>query len=102
MRARITELYQEYLGMTLDKSAAASLVLADLLASDVGGKSLTVNEAATRLSLCRKSVYDMCESGRIRHFKVGRAIRISLEEIERLESNCPRYKPNPLIRDHLS
>jgi len=96
MNAEIKALFAEYLLEAKDPVAAAVLTLAERLGqptpepiivepSDEG--SLTVKEAASRLRLSSKKVYRMCLAGELRCFRAGRAIRISLDEIERFEQN---------------
>jgi excisionase family DNA binding protein len=46
-----------------------------------------VKDAAVRLNLSSKKVYRMCLAGELRCFRAGRAIRISLDEIERFEQS---------------
>lgn len=96
MNATIVALFTDYLNLTSgDHAAAASLVLADALTSKKPEpiivepedcRSCTVKEAARRLNLSSKKVYQMCIAGHLRCFKAGRAIRIPIEEIERFET----------------
>ena len=44
--------------------------------------SYSVNEVAERNSLCRQSIYNEINAGRLRSFKVGKSRRIS-DEAER-------------------
>jgi excisionase family DNA binding protein len=93
MNVAVNILYAEYLDHTGgDKAAAASLTLAAVMA-ETGGKTppsmaLTVAEAARRLNVTRQTVYQMCQSGRLRSFRpgTGRALRIPLEAIEHCEN----------------
>jgi len=90
-------IYREYLDKTGNDAVAASLALADALQSTLDAKTpeatpqattmLTVNEAAERLHLCSAKVYGMCRAGELPNVKVGRVIRIPMEEIERFEAN---------------
>lgn len=103
MNATIVALFTDYLSLTGgDHAAAASLVLADALTSMTPEpvviepedcQSYTVKDAARRLNLSSKKVYQMCIAGELRCFKAGRAIRISTEEIERWETNRPPHGP---------
>jgi excisionase family DNA binding protein len=96
VNAAIVALFSEYLNVTGgDHAAAASLVLADALIAKTPEpvivepedcRSYTVKDAARRLNLSSKKVYQMCIAGELRCFKAGRAIRISTEEIERFET----------------
>ena len=98
MNNQIVSQYNEYLKLTGgDKAAAASLTLAAVMLDhhpatpgqsppDDSG-SLTVKDAAVRLNLSSKKVYRMCLAGELRCFRAGRAIRVSIDEIERFEQN---------------
>jgi len=39
-------------------------------------RSLTVKEVAARLCVCTATIYRLCTSGELRHFRVGASIRI--------------------------
>lgn len=102
MNAEIKTLFEQYLLVAQNREAAAVLTLADVLSkptpepiiiepSDDG--SLTVKEAASRLNLSSKKVYQMCLAGQLACFRAGRAIRIRLEEIERFEADCQAQPP---------
>ena len=88
MNAVVNALYAEYLEHTGgDKAAAASLTLAAVLTENgtplpPAGQSLTVKEAAAQLHVSVSCIYELCESGRLSSFKVGRVLRIHPEAIE--------------------
>jgi excisionase family DNA binding protein len=90
VNAAVNTLYAEYLEHTGgDKAAAASLALADLMQRtlDAGtppptGQSLTVKEAAVSLHVSPSCIYELCESGKLSSFKVGRVLRIHPEAID--------------------
>ena len=46
-------------------------------------KSYSVNEVAQRNGLCRQSIYNEINAGRLRSFKVGKSRRISSEAEEK-------------------
>jgi excisionase family DNA binding protein len=105
MNAAVNILYAEYLEHTGgDKAAAASLTLAATMA-ETGGKTpptaLTVAEAAHRLGVSRQTVYQMCQSGRLRSFRpgTGRSLRIPLEAIEQCENKSGVREPAPRFPD---
>ena len=53
---------------------------------------LTPREAAGRLRVARKFVYGLCAAGLLRHFRVGRGLRIpagALDEYIARQSNVP-------------
>lgn len=98
MNNEVVSQYNEYLKLTGgDKAAAASLTLAAVMLDHqpaTPGKSppddsgsLTVKDASVRLNLSSKKVYRMCLAGELRCFRAGRAIRVSIDEIERFEQN---------------
>ena len=87
--------FQEYLNATHDNAAAAALTLADVMQRtlDAGGTpqsgpeqvSLTVREAAQLLNVSAATVYSLCESGDLRHRRIGQGrgtIRIPREDLE--------------------
>jgi len=100
MNAAVNTLYAEYLEHTGgDKAAAASLALAAVLQDSQAATAptrtpadiepaLTVAQAADRLGVVPKTVYEMCQHRRLRSFRpgAGRVLRIPAEEIERLEN----------------
>ena len=106
MNAAVNALYAEYLEhIGGDKAAAASLTLAAMMA-ETGGKTppntaLTVADAARRLGVSRQTVYQMCQSGRLRSFRpgMGRALRIPLEAVEQCENQSGVREPTPRFPD---
>ena len=80
MNNQVVGEYNEYLKLTDgDKAAAASLTLAAVMlegrseAPAQPAMALTVAEAARRLRVSRCTVYQMCQSGRLRSFRPGQA-----------------------------
>ncbi len=51
----------------------------------------TVKQAAERLGVSPKTIYDLVEKGRLRCFRIGKAIRIQPEDLE-MGTEVPRYK----------
>ncbi|MEN6367591.1 MAG: helix-turn-helix domain-containing protein [Thermoguttaceae bacterium] len=106
MNPAINSLYAEYLEHTNgDKAAAASLTLATTIAEN-GGKTppdtaLTVAETARRLNVTRQTVYEMCQSGRLRSFRAGngRTLRIPAEAVETCENTSGAREPAPQFPD---
>ena len=97
MNPEIKTLFNEYQQVTDDKLVVAVLVLADVLKTPTPAPiivepepchSYTVKEAAARMGVSSKSVYQMILAGKLHSYRVGRAIRIPVEEIERFEANC--------------
>lgn len=93
----IKETYETFLAQTGNDLVAASLTLASVLQAEQQPPMLTVDEAALRLNLCTKKVYSMCRLGELPSVKVGRVVRIPVEEIERFEANIRRPKAPPRL-----
>jgi excisionase family DNA binding protein len=102
MNDAVLQLYGDYLQETGDKTAAASLALADVLLGQKAkpvGASLTISEAAQLLNVSSRTVYDLCDSGQLRHQRIGKGrgtIRILPDDLESYrrgtESNEPITK----------
>lgn len=113
MNAAVNAIYAEYLEHTGgDKTAAASLALAAVLQDCQPAASpkqapadiepaLTVAQAANRLGVVPKTVYEMCQSHRLHSFRpgAGRVLRIPAEEINRLENESGGRVPVPRLPD---
>ena len=113
MNAAVNSLYAEYLEHTGgDKTAAASLALAAVLQDSHSVASLnptpadtepalTVAQAAKRLGVVPKTIYEMCQSRRLRSFRPGegRVLRIPVKEIEHLENESGARAPAPRFPD---
>jgi excisionase family DNA binding protein len=86
MNAEIERLFTDYLTLTGGDKAAASLALATVLVEantpPPAGQSLTVKEAAAQLHVSPSCIYELCESGKLSSFKVGRVLRIHPEAID--------------------
>ena len=94
MNNEVLSQYNEYLKKTSgDEAAAASLTLAAIMLEGRSespapptGAPLTVKEAAAKLRVSTRRIYDLCAAGELRAFKVGRWLRITpdmLEEYQR-------------------
>lgn len=94
MNPAIEALFYEYLRVAGDdKTTAAILTLADVLAPAVkteiatvpapDRRLLTVEQAGKRLNLSSRLVYKKCLTGELRPIKIDRTIYIPLTEIER-------------------
>jgi excisionase family DNA binding protein len=55
-------------------------ILDDLLTTFLQG-FMTVPEVAKRLGVCRSTVYQLCERGKLRHVRVSNAIRVPARAI---------------------
>jgi excisionase family DNA binding protein len=113
MNDAVMQRYAEYLQETGDRTAAASLTLAAVMLdcqpaaassepTRAGSESaLTVAQAAKRLGVVPKTIYEMCQSRRLRSFRpgTGRVLRIPVEEVERLENDSGARNPAPRFPD---
>ena len=108
MNPAVTQLYAEYLQHTGgDKAAAASLTLAAVMVEDrqpvleptaPPEAALSIKQAAARLAVSTRSIYELCAEGRLRAFKVGRLLRIAPESLEEYQRRgavaaCRRVEP---------
>ena len=91
MNPQIKQLFAEYLLEAKDSTAAAVLVLADVLRQEPviiepdDRQTYGVKEAAELLRTSSKKVYQMCLAGQMRCTQRGGRIRIPLEEVERYQ-----------------
>ena len=97
MNAEIRRLFAEYLLEARDPTAAAVLVLADVLRQETlrqepviiepdDRQTYGVKEAAELLRTSSKKVYQLCLAGKLRCVRIGGRIRIPIDEIERFET----------------
>jgi len=92
MNAEIKQLFAEYLLEAKDPTAAAVLVLADVLRQEPviiepdDRQTYGVKEAAELLRTSSKKVYQLCLGGKLRCLRIGGRIRIPFDEIERCEA----------------
>ena len=75
--------------------------------AETGGKtpvSSALTVAARRLNVARQTVYQMCQSGRLRSSRpgTGRALRIPLDAIEECENISGGKEPAPRFPDIIS
>ncbi len=97
MNQEIKQLFSEYRSVTDDKLVAAVLVLADVLSrpepepiivEPEDCHSYTVKEAAARMGVSSKTVYQLILAGKLHAYRIGSAIRIPVEEIARFEAEA--------------
>ena len=60
--------------------------------------ALSIKQAASRLAVSTRSIYELCAEGRLRAFKVGRLLRIAPESLEESQRRgavaaCRRVEP---------
>jgi excisionase family DNA binding protein len=106
MNAVVNTLYAEYLDHTGgDTAAAASLTLAAVLLQSQEGASpsgtpsdrpLTIRQAASFLGVSVGSVYDLCKSGQLRYFRIGRALRIDRKALAGFQKTAAVAVKQPL------
>jgi excisionase family DNA binding protein len=95
MNAEIRRLFAEYLLEAKDPTAAAVLVLADVLRQEPviiepdDRQTYGVKEAAELLRTSSKKVYQLCLAGKLRCLRIGGRIRIPIDEIGRFEAEAP-------------
>ena len=87
----ITKLYDQYLKVTGDAGAAATLVLAHVTSAPKT-ENLTVKQAAAQLGICERSVYQLCMDGRLRHQKIGRRTLIQATDLAEFMADSQREK----------
>lgn len=77
-------LYKRFHEETNDPVAASNLTLAHaMLTHRAREEVLTVIEAARRLKVSDKKVYELCRTGQLTHSRVDGQIRIRSESIDR-------------------
>lgn len=54
---------------------------------------LTVAETAERLHLCTKTIYKLCNSGELEHYRAGRAVRIPDNAIPMTPQKSQKLRP---------
>lgn len=90
MHDDIERLYARFLNLTREPLAASNLALAAVIAGERGDeKPLTVRQAAERLAVSVDSIYDACESGKLRHKRIGNGrgtIRIAATDLRRFQA----------------
>ena len=52
---------------------------------------MTVNQAARLLEVAPSTVYELCRSGQLGHYRVGRLVRIEPQDIDQFkqQARCP-------------
>jgi excisionase family DNA binding protein len=83
-----------------DKAAATMLVLAAALreSQPVTDTALTVHQAARRLKVAPNTVYGLVETGKLKHHRIGRTIRIlpaDIDSYQRQETDATRPQSRP-------
>ncbi|HWA97500.1 MAG TPA: helix-turn-helix domain-containing protein [Pirellulales bacterium] len=84
----IEQTYQRFVKLTGDATAAALLTLAAAISSnkpEAAPEQLSVTQAAKRLGLPRRTVNDLCNSGKLQHHRHGKGrgtIRIAPADLD--------------------
>lgn len=68
-------------------SAEASALPARVLAFPASARAVTIKEAAAMLSICERTIRREIDRGRLRAYRIGRAIRIRVSDIEAYLNN---------------
>ena len=103
MNPILEQLFREYRDVTGSPVAAATMVLADIMAKEKetvfiecdDPHSLNVKEAAARLGISSKEVYQLILHNWLTAFTTGRTTRIPIDEIERFEADNPAPAKTP-------
>lgn len=85
----IEELYNQYLKLTKDAGAAATLVLAHVNSDKSGmpdSPVYTMSDAAKVLGVSKQMVQKLCSDGSLMSLRVGRCIRISRDALDQYMS----------------
>lgn len=91
----IDAIYKRFLDLTSDPGAAATLVLAEVLSSKEP-EFLDIKQAAARLGIGTKKMYQLCSAGAVRHKKVGRRIRITPDDLGQIAENSSKRARDPV------
>ena len=91
----IEAIYRRFLDLTSDPGAAATLVLAEVL-SRKEPEFLDIKQAAARLGIGTKKMYQLCSAGAVRHKKVGRRIRIATNDLGQIAETCSKRAGDPV------
>jgi excisionase family DNA binding protein len=78
----IEDRYRHFLKLTGEPSAAATLVLAETTAESKPENALTPKQAAGKLGVSVDLIYELCQSGKLRSQKIGRAVRIRPRDLD--------------------
>jgi len=67
------------------------------------GRLLTVEEVATQIGVCKRTIYEWTAEGRLPHFKVGRVLRFRQADIDAfIQEQIDQSHPDePLDSDDL-
>lgn len=97
------DLFKEFREVTTDDTAAAVLTLVHVLSNPTpADSSINVEQAATYLGVAKQTVYDLVNSGRVSHHRIGKkrgTIRFSRSDLERFRENAQR-EPSDLFAKH--
>lgn len=76
------ESYRHYLKLTGEPMAAAILAVGERLADEKPENALTPKQVAKRLGVSVGKIYELCDSGKLRSQKIGRAVRIRPRDLD--------------------
>ena len=78
----IEERFNHYLRVTGEATASAILTAVEVLAGKQQTDPLTPAAAATILGVKVGKVYELCKSGKLRHQRIGRAVRLRHDDVK--------------------
>jgi excisionase family DNA binding protein len=79
--------YKHYLSLAGEPTAAALLTLAAAIQQAPDKGLLRVREAAQALGVSTDAIYDLCDSQRLKHRRIGRSIRIDEKDLNDLKDD---------------
>ena len=92
----MTDAFRCFLAVTGEPISAAILAAAEVFAGKQQTDPLTPAAAATILGVKVGKVYELCKSGKLRHQRVGRAVRLRPEDVKAYSERGTSGLPVPL------
>jgi excisionase family DNA binding protein len=83
------EAYRRYLQETNCPSAAATLVLAEVIDARQP-EWLNVKQAAKRLGVSAGTIYQLCDAGQLPHVRAGKLIKIAPDDLGKIAREQPK------------
>jgi excisionase family DNA binding protein len=78
----LIDTYRHYLKLVNDPVAAAILAVGVRLTGTQPANALSPKQAAAQLGVSVDMIYDLCQRGKLRSMKIGRAVRIRAADLE--------------------
>lgn len=92
----IEDRYFHFLSLTGEPTAAAVLAAAEILDGQQQANPITPAAAAEILGVKVGKVYELCKAGKLRHQRIGRAVRLWPEEVKAFTERGTTGPPGPL------